>query len=172
MLTAKQTQKIADIDHLVTDVDGVFTDGKFVYSNLGKEYKVFGAHDSDGIRLIERLGISIHAITADRRGFGITKKRLTDMGVSLTLVPEKERLSWMQERYSCQDTIFVGDGVFDALVMKQGFFGIAPLNATKITKQYAQLVLDVSGGNGVFFAVADVLYQCRGLDILSELASD
>ena len=31
------------------DVDGVMTTGQFLYSKDGKDYKVFGPHDSDGL---------------------------------------------------------------------------------------------------------------------------
>ena len=38
--------------NLVIDVDGVMTTGQFLYSSKGKTYKVFGAHDADGLKLI------------------------------------------------------------------------------------------------------------------------
>lgn len=35
---------------LVLDVDGVFTDGTFMYSSKGKVKKAFGAHDSESLQ--------------------------------------------------------------------------------------------------------------------------
>ena len=57
------------------DVDGVMTTGQFIYSQRGKLYKVFGAHDSDGLKLIKR-DMLIKFISADKRGFSISKKEL------------------------------------------------------------------------------------------------
>ena len=62
------------IKNLILDVDGVFTTGQFLYTINGKVAKVFGAHDNDGIKLSKPY-LNIHAITADKRGFNITKKR-------------------------------------------------------------------------------------------------
>ena len=56
------------------DVDGVMTTGQFLYSEGGKEYKVFGPHDNDGLKLIKDKA-TIKFITADERGFLITKKK-------------------------------------------------------------------------------------------------
>ena len=36
----------------VLDVDGVLTTGQFLYSVNGKIYKVFGPHDSDGLKML------------------------------------------------------------------------------------------------------------------------
>tara|TARA_B100000287_G_C20552248_1_gene748952 strand:- start:23 stop:265 length:243 start_codon:yes stop_codon:yes gene_type:complete len=70
----------------ILDVDGVLTTGQFIYSNKGKVYKVFGPHDNDGLSLINKL-ISISFVTADKRGFEISKKRIVeDMGYNLELV--------------------------------------------------------------------------------------
>ena len=59
--------------HIIIDVDGVMTTGQFIYSNLGKQFKIFGAHDSDGLKLLNSF-FKIIFITADKRGFKITKK--------------------------------------------------------------------------------------------------
>ena len=40
----------------ISDVDGVLTDGKYLYSKQGKEYKMFGAHDNDGAKLLKQAG--------------------------------------------------------------------------------------------------------------------
>ena len=57
------------------DVDGVMTDGKFIYSDKGKIYKIFGAHDSDGLKLIKNK-MSILFVTTDLRGLRFQKKNL------------------------------------------------------------------------------------------------
>ena len=79
------------------DVDGVMTSGQFLYSQDGKEYKVFGPHDNDGLKLIKDK-VTIKFITADKRGFAITKKRIVDdMGFELDLVCEKNRFKYIKE---------------------------------------------------------------------------
>lgn len=148
---------INNIQNIVTDVDGVLTDGKFYYSSGGKVAKIFGPHDSDGIKIIKKLGIDVHAITADERGFVISSRRLSDLGLPLTLVKESERLDWLQQRYDSRSTLFVGDGIFDAKVMRSGFFGVCPADATRMAKKHASIVLKTKGGAGVMLELAELL---------------
>ena len=95
-----------------TDVDGVMTTGQFLYSADGKTHKVFGPHDNEGIKLLKGL-LPVRFITADKRGFGITKRRIVDdMGCPLDLVPEAEReafIAGLGDRVA-----FMGDGYSDA----------------------------------------------------------
>ena len=63
----------------VLDVDGVLSSGQFLYDSNGKQYKIFGPHDNDGLKLISKY-IKIRFISADTRGFEISKKRVEDMG--------------------------------------------------------------------------------------------
>ena len=47
--------------HFILDVDGVLSTGQYLYSSDGKVYKIFGPHDSDGLKLI-RNEVSIKFI--------------------------------------------------------------------------------------------------------------
>ena len=142
------------ITTLVTDVDGVLTNGKFYYSDKGKLLKEFGPHDGDGAKILRAEGIEIKAITADLRGFQITKKRLDHMGIQLELVPEKDRLKWMNDNNDLLSTAFIGDGLYDIPVMKDCVLSFAPNNALDLTKKFATITTKASGGEGVLLEVA------------------
>ena len=86
---------------VISDVDGCLTDGKFIYTSEGKVAKIFGAHDNDGIKLLRKNGIEVRFISADKRGFEITKKRIEDMKCEVDYVPESLRASYLA-RY-CAD---------------------------------------------------------------------
>ena len=143
-----------NIQELIADVDGVLTDGKYFYSVDGKVMKQFGPHDSDGLKILKSLGIKVRAITADHRGFQVSKTRLDDMGIELTLVSEADRGSWMSDNCDLDSTAFVGDGLHDAAVMKLCALGFAPANALQITKNSADYVTAARGGEGVLLEVA------------------
>jgi 3-deoxy-D-manno-octulosonate 8-phosphate phosphatase KdsC-like HAD superfamily phosphatase len=38
----------------VFDVDGVLTDGKFTYTEIGKYSKDFGSHDGDALKMLSK----------------------------------------------------------------------------------------------------------------------
>ena len=140
--------------YLISDVDGVLTDGGFYYSEQGKILKKFGPHDSDGFNLLKNHGIEPVAITADKRGFEISKKRLSDMGIACFLVPAETRYNWISEKFDTSKTIFVGDGYFDIECIKKVELGIAPQNAPQIVKQSADFITESHGGNGVILEIA------------------
>lgn len=147
--------------NLILDVDGVFTDGKFHYTAEGKVVKVFGDADNDALSLIKSR-LHIEMITGDKRGFPISKKRIhDDMGFPISLVSTFDRAAWIKERFNPDQTIYMGDGIYDPLVFREVAFSIAPANAFINTKKYANYVTRSKGGEG---AVAEaVIYILENL---------
>jgi len=132
--------------NFVLDLDGVFTDGKFYYSQDGKYMKVFGADDHDCINVLKQF-MKINVVTADSKGYEISKRRIElDMGLKIDLVPALNRAEWMAKKFNLEETVYMGDGVLDHLVFSRVFYSIAPANALKSTKNKASYVTKNSGG--------------------------
>jgi 3-deoxy-D-manno-octulosonate 8-phosphate phosphatase (KDO 8-P phosphatase) len=134
--------------YFIFDVDGVMTTGQFLYSKGGKEYKIFGPHDNDGIKLLKDK-IKILFLTADKRGYEISKKRIVDdMKQKLVLVSEDERLLFLDQKYGLQNIIYMGDGYYDAPILDKCLYGIAPANARIEAKKAADFVTPSKSGEG------------------------
>jgi len=132
--------------NFVLDLDGVFTDGKFYYSQDGKYMKVFGADDHDCVNVLKQF-MKINVVTADSNGYEISKRRMEfDMGLKIDLVPALNRAEWMAKKFNLNETVYMGDGVLDYLVFSKVFYSIAPANALKSTKNKASYVTKNSGG--------------------------
>ena len=133
--------------NFILDVDGVMTDGKFYYNRIGKEFKVFGPDDHDALKILNEK-INIQFVTGDNKGFDISKKRIVDdMGFRLDLVNTFKRIEWIKEKFDPNYCIYMGDGIFDSLVMKQVFYSISPNNADQKTKDNADYVTIRDGGD-------------------------
>lgn len=144
--------------YFILDVDGVLTDGKFIYSNQGKKYKVFGPHDHDGLKMIKDL-ISVEFITADKNGYAITKRRVVnDMKFKLSLVSEKIRINYLEKKFGLKNIIYMGDGIFDAEILKKSFYGIAPKNSRTEAKKSADFITESKSGEG---AVLDACLKIK-----------
>ena len=144
--------------NFILDVDGVMTTGQFIYSMEGKNYKIFGPHDSDGLKML-RNKINIEFITADYRGLKISEKRIVhDMGYKLTLMSEEERLKLFNEKFNYEETIYMADGYYDADILKKTLFGIAPKNARRESIESADFVTESIAGNG---AVMDACLEIK-----------
>jgi 3-deoxy-D-manno-octulosonate 8-phosphate phosphatase (KDO 8-P phosphatase) len=136
------------IKNFILDVDGVFTDGKFYYTVDGKVMKKFGPEDNDALSLLKDR-LHLHAISGDKNGFAITKRRIADdMHLPLDQVSTFERIEWIRERFDPEETIYMGDGIFDPLVFKHVAYSIAPANAFYKTKEQADFVTSARGGEG------------------------
>jgi 3-deoxy-D-manno-octulosonate 8-phosphate phosphatase (KDO 8-P phosphatase) len=132
----------------IVDVDGVLTDGKFVYTSQGKISKTFGPDDNDALCLLKKY-MTIHMVSGDKRGYEITKKRIIDdMHFPLDLVSTFERVEWIKSHYNLSETIYMGDGIFDSMVFSEVGYGIAPANAFYIAKEHADFVTKNKGGEG------------------------
>lgn len=129
------------------DVDGVMTNGQFIYDSKGKKFKVFGPDDHDGLSLLKKY-IKIEFVTGDKNGFSISKKRIVDdMQFNLHLVSTIKRLEWIKKKYHLKDVIYMGDGIFDHYVMRKVLYSIAPHDADLNAKKYANFVTKRNGGN-------------------------
>lgn len=144
--------------NLILDVDGVLTTGQFLYTKEGKSAKVFGPHDNDGIKMLKGL-INVQAITADKRGLDITKKRVEeDMQLKLHLVSEGERLEWFKKNFDLAETIYMGDGMHDAEIFGHVGYSIAPGSAFYLAKEKADFVTTHKAGEG---AVAEACLHIK-----------
>lgn len=154
---------------VISDVDGCLTDGKFIYTSEGKVAKIFGAHDNDGIKLLRKNGIEVRFISADKRGFEITKKRIEDMKCEVDYVPENLRAGYLarycaDERYT-NGVVFFGDGLGDLAAAKNNesmtFLFFAPANARQPVIDYADFVTENIGGEGAFLDLAEEIVYNR-----------
>tara|TARA_B100001996_G_scaffold383058_1_gene377190 strand:+ start:1691 stop:2149 length:459 start_codon:yes stop_codon:yes gene_type:complete len=133
-------------NHFVIDVDGVLSTGQFIYDETGKVYKIFGPHDSDGLKMLkEKLTISF--ISADKKGFEISLKRVSDMGFNLDLVSEDEREDYLA-KIGIDEVIFMGDGYYDAKCFDLVSYSIAPASARKEALESADFVTQSNAGEG------------------------
>ena len=148
-----------ELENVIFDVDGVFTDGSFLYNQNGKCYKRFGAHDSDGLKLLKKHKFNLLAISADSRGYKITETRMSDMGINLELVSESNRFKFVSDRFDLEKTVFVGDGIWDAKLLKLCRLGIAPANATDFAKLSADVILEHKGGDGAVLEATEVIIK-------------
>jgi 3-deoxy-D-manno-octulosonate 8-phosphate phosphatase (KDO 8-P phosphatase) len=100
------------ISNVIFDVDGVLTDGTFFYSIDGKILKRFGSHDAQAIKRCSSF-FNLQLISADKKGFEISKLRAEHLGLPITLVPEDLRSGWISNNFIREETALVVDSFSD-----------------------------------------------------------
>jgi len=150
----KENVNFKELKNFIFDVDGVFTDGCFYYSTEGKMLKMFGDADNDALSILKQY-LHVEMVTGDKRGYDISAKRINeDMGYPISLVSTYNRLKWLSDRFNLNETVYMGDGIYDPLVFAGVGYSIAPSNAFISTKKYADHITTSSGGRG---AVAEAV---------------
>lgn len=152
---------------VISDVDGCLTDGRYIYTADGKVAKVFGPHDNDGVKLLKANDIDVVFISADKRGFPITKKRIEDMKCPIFNVSEAERVDWVRDYIKENDyqfSVFFGDGISDVPVKDAVTYFVCPANARKEAKHAANYVTESIGGQGAFLDLAQWVLNNRDVN--------
>jgi len=147
---------------VLTDIDGVWTDGGMYYDQTGNEWKKFNTSDSAGVVFLRLLDIPLGIITGEntqivqRRADKLKISRLY-MGVINKLAVVEKLCDEMQ--ISLQEVAYIGDDLNDAMLLKAVGLSAIPANAPVYMEKYAQIRLNKSGGNGAFREFVEILLQ-------------
>ena len=124
--------------YFILDVDGVITNGQMIYDKYGKKFKIFGQDDHDSLKIMKNY-LKIYFVSGDKIGFKISKKRVEDMGFQIKYLPVTIREKWLDQHFGLKNCIYMGDGIFDHLIMKKTYYSIAPkgtLEHVKLSANY------------------------------------
>lgn len=154
---------------ILTDIDGVWTDGGMYYDQSGNEWKKFNTRDSAGVLWAHACEIPVGIITGEkteivaRRGAklkvdylcqGVTDK----LSVAETLCG-KLGIGWSEVAY-------IGDDINDiGLLSRVGFAG-TPGDAPGYVKKYASIITRTKGGEGAFREFVERLLDDRLEELL------
>ena len=87
----KIDQRMKRVRLILSDVDGVMTDGGITYDNQGIETKTFHVRDGMGIKLWQKSGYKFGVITA--RSSHIVKVRMDELKVDFIRQGSEEKLA-------------------------------------------------------------------------------
>lgn len=160
-----QLEKAAKIKAIITDVDGVLTDGGIIYDNDGKEFKRFNVKDGQIISHLKRAGILVGAITG--RESEVVKFRCKELQFDFHFHGAKDKLKIYQdikEKYHLKDEeiAYLGDDIIDIPILTICGLGIVPSDAIAYVYDYASIITFAKGGGGVLREAADFILAAQG----------
>lgn len=157
---AEALEKLKRVRLVITDVDGVLTDGGLYYGPDGESLKRFHARDGLGVRLLQQAGIQVAVLSG--RDCPALRRRLADLGITeavLEQVDKRAVLSGIIERcgVSAEEVAFIGDDIPDMEVFALCGVSVTVGDAPDYVKAKADLVLECQGGQGAFRELLDVI---------------
>lgn len=138
---------------ILTDIDGVWTDGGMYYDQTGNEWKKFNTSDSAGVLFAHRLNIPVGIITGEETH--IVARRSNKLRVDYLFQNTKDKLAVAQSlceelHITLKDVAYIGDDLGDINLLKQVGFAGVPASAPDYVKVLGNVPLSKKGGEGVF----------------------
>ena len=151
---------------VITDIDGVWTDGGMFYDQTGNEWKKFNTSDSAGVLFLRLLQIPLGIITGENTE--IVMRRAEKLKISELHMGVKNKLATAQtlcEKYkvSMKEVAYIGDDINDIPLLNAVGFSACPANAPDYVKSQATLVLKKKGGDGAFREFVEYILEDEGL---------
>lgn len=138
---------------VITDIDGVWTDGGMYYDQTGNEWKKFNTADSAGVLFCRMMKIPVAIITGENTE--IVKRRAEKLKIDFLVQGAKNKLKeaetiCKQLHIELKDVAFIGDDINDLELLQRVGISVAPNNAPNYIKNKVNITTQKSGGEGAF----------------------
>ena len=151
-------KKCKKIKLILTDVDGVLTDGCMYYSSKGEELKKFHTRDGMAVELLLQKNIKTIIITKEKSEIVISRAKKINVFKVYSGIKQKDKILnqiCTKFKVTPDETTFIGDDVNDEKIMKLVGLSFAPSDATQTIKNIADIITNAKGGQGVLREVTD-----------------
>jgi 3-deoxy-D-manno-octulosonate 8-phosphate phosphatase (KDO 8-P phosphatase) len=153
------------IELILSDVDGVLTDGGIWYDNQGVELKGFNIRDGLGIKLWQRAGFKFGVLTA--RTSHIVKLRAGELGIDIVRQGFEDKLpvakEILRERGLAPEQVcYIGDELTDLAVIRFVGLGVAVGDAAEEVRAAAAYTTHVAGGRGAVRELIETVLKAKG----------
>jgi YrbI family 3-deoxy-D-manno-octulosonate 8-phosphate phosphatase len=138
---------------IITDIDGVWTDGCMYYDQTGNELKKFHTYDSAGVLFAHLLNIPVAIVTGENTE--IVSRRAKKVEVDYLFQGVKNKVKKIENllldlKINFNDCAFIGDDINDIELLSKVGFSSCPANAPNYIKNKVHYVTQKSGGEGAF----------------------
>ena len=138
---------------IISDIDGVWTDGTFYKGTDGQEFKKFNINDGVGVAMAKSAGYKIALISG--RYSPATEHRAKELRIEDVYNGGLNKIHAYEElkiKYNMIDSeiAYIGDDLIDIPVMEKVGAPIAVANAIKNVKKISIYITETAGGYGAF----------------------
>lgn len=148
---------------VVTDCDGVLTDGGVYYSEFGEELRRFDVRDGMGFELLRNAGLSCGILS--REPSPVILRRAAKLRLEQVWIGVPDKLAWLDSSgIPIAELAYIGDDVNDVGLLERvaaaGLTG-APADARPLAASFAHYRCTARGGHVAFREFADWILELR-----------
>ena len=149
---------------LVTDVDGVLTDGGLYYAENGDELKRFDVRDGQGLVMLREAGLLTAIVT--RKQSTLVARRARDLGIAEVHQDVRDKAAVLADllarhRLAAASVCYVGDDVGDLPAMRAAGVPVAVADAVADVRRAAAYVTCAPAGHGAIREICDLILSAR-----------
>ncbi len=172
-MVADRTQlaaRAARIELVISDNDGVLTDGTVFVSEKGEEFKQFNLRDGMGVELLRNDGVKTGILTRESSLYAQRRAEKLKLPYCWLGVRDKHaHLASILEQTGLQmeQIAYIGDDVNDLDIIKAIHpFGLtaAPADARPVVLETVHFVCQQPGGRGAFREYAEWILELRNAE--------
>jgi 3-deoxy-D-manno-octulosonate 8-phosphate phosphatase (KDO 8-P phosphatase) len=150
---------------LLTDVDGVLTDGRVLLLPDGQEAQAFHIRDGMGIVLAQRAGLTTGVLSG--RLSPLVARRAAQLGMSVVRQGIASKRTALREILAERgigghEVAYMGDDVNDLGVMEDVGLSAAPADAAFEVRSRAFMITEAAGGGGCLREFVEAILRARG----------
>src|SRR3954462_8416531 len=153
------------IELILSDVDGVMTDGGLYFADNGEQIIKFHIRDGMGVRLWREAGKRFGIVTG--RKLESVKKRAADLWMDIVQLgvddklPEVDRLA-AELGITREQVCYIGDDLLDLATIRAVGFGVAVADAVEDVRNAAKYTTSVRGGQAAVREVVELILKNTG----------
>lgn len=160
----KIDQRMQPIQLILSDVDGVMTDGAITYNNQGIESKSFHVRDGVGIKLWHRAGHHFGVLTA--RTSHIVKIRTAEIGIDIVRQGVENKLPaaiQIAEKLgiSLAETCYIGDDMADLQLLNSVRLAASVADGAEDVRAAAHVITKAAGGKGAIRELIEMILKSQ-----------
>jgi len=150
---------------ILTDCDGVLTDGGVYYSERGEELKRFNIRDGMAVERLRQLAdIDTGIVTGELSGSVV--KRAEKLQIEELHLGSKDKAATVRailerRNLNSAEVAYIGDDVNDLPAFDLVGLTACPGDAFEAVKSQAHLILKRPGGYGAFREFAEIILRAR-----------
>lgn len=149
---------------ILTDVDGVMTDGSIFVLPGGEEARVFNVKDGYGVILAHAAGIETGIITG--RASSTVTERARTLGMSVVKQGSLDKIRLFEEilsekSLSPEEVAYIGDDYPDLPILQRVGLSATPADAPMALKEAAFMIMENTGGRGALREFIESILRAR-----------
>jgi 3-deoxy-D-manno-octulosonate 8-phosphate phosphatase (KDO 8-P phosphatase) len=150
---------------IVSDVDGVWTDGRIIYVGDHREIKEFNVRDGLGVKIAQKSGVQVAVLTS--RYSAALERRCRELGITEVVQSASDKLDELTKiatrlGVDLAHVCYIGDDLPDLAPISASGFSAAPADAAPEVLSSVTWKLAAAGGRGAFRELVERILRERG----------